>query len=144
MAEKSFFEMTMDAPWPFGFVLGIVGFVGCNWVLPAILLSLDNPYLKPIGEQWQRNGAFYVGYAILFVFWIGALASFIRQRVHARRKAKFKQGDAGFSALASDAQPTCPKCGEAMVMRTARASGDRFWGCSAFPKCRGTLAVGKS
>jgi len=37
--------------------------------------------------------------------------------------------------------PTCPKCARPMVMRTAR-SGSRarqgFWGCSAFPQCRGT------
>jgi restriction system protein len=40
--------------------------------------------------------------------------------------------------------PTCPKCGSAMVRRTARKgahAGNSFWGCSTFPKCRGTLAV---
>ena len=33
----------------------------------------------------------------------------------------------------------CPKCGGRMVVRTARKGarrGRRFWGCSAFPKCR--------
>jgi hypothetical protein len=36
----------------------------------------------------------------------------------------------------------CPKCGSAMVLRTARSgpnAGNQFWGCSAFPKCRSTL-----
>ena len=40
--------------------------------------------------------------------------------------------------------PTCPKCGSAMVHRTARKgpqAGNSFWGCSTFPKCRGTLAA---
>lgn len=35
----------------------------------------------------------------------------------------------------------CPSCGGTMVMRTARrgkAAGSSFWGCSRFPKCRGT------
>jgi predicted RNA-binding Zn-ribbon protein involved in translation (DUF1610 family) len=34
---------------------------------------------------------------------------------------------------------TCPKCGEAMVLRTAKRGdnqGKQFWGCSGFPKCR--------
>ncbi|QSX32169.1 DUF2726 domain-containing protein [Shewanella avicenniae] len=34
---------------------------------------------------------------------------------------------------------TCPKCGEPMVLRTAKSgsnAGHEFWGCSAFPKCR--------
>jgi hypothetical protein len=36
----------------------------------------------------------------------------------------------------------CPKCGAAMILRTAKKGGDagkQFWGCLAFPKCRGTL-----
>jgi len=35
--------------------------------------------------------------------------------------------------------PTCPKCGSEMVLRTARKGenvGKQFWGCSRFPKCR--------
>jgi restriction system protein len=35
----------------------------------------------------------------------------------------------------------CPLCGQEMVLRTARKgthAGERFWGCSAYPKCRGT------
>ncbi|MGK0393922.1 DUF2726 domain-containing protein [Alcanivorax borkumensis] len=38
------------------------------------------------------------------------------------------------------AAPACHKCGEAMVLRKARSgkqAGQTFWGCSAFPKCRG-------
>jgi restriction system protein len=34
--------------------------------------------------------------------------------------------------------PACPKCGASMVERKARQSGERFYGCSTFPKCRGT------
>jgi restriction system protein len=37
--------------------------------------------------------------------------------------------------------PTCPACGQPMVKRTSRQgakAGQRFWGCSTFPKCRGT------
>jgi len=36
----------------------------------------------------------------------------------------------------------CPKCSAAMVRRQSRSqagSGRGFWGCSAFPKCRGIL-----
>lgn len=35
----------------------------------------------------------------------------------------------------------CPSCGSEMQLRTARRGrnpGSRFWGCSRFPKCRGT------
>jgi restriction system protein len=37
--------------------------------------------------------------------------------------------------------PGCPACGSEMIMRTARRgrnAGNQFWGCSRFPRCRGT------
>jgi len=36
----------------------------------------------------------------------------------------------------------CPKCGNTMILRTVKKgvnAGNQFWGCSQFPKCRGTL-----
>jgi hypothetical protein len=38
-------------------------------------------------------------------------------------------------------EPVCPRCGNAMVLRTARkgrGTGSSFWGCSNFPRCRVT------
>ncbi len=35
--------------------------------------------------------------------------------------------------------PLCPKCGEEMILRTAKKGsnrGQQFWGCSNFPRCR--------
>lgn len=43
--------------------------------------------------------------------------------------------------LMTEDSPTCPICQRQMVLRTARKganAGSRFWGCSAYPKCRGT------
>ncbi|WP_309967146.1 restriction endonuclease [Variovorax guangxiensis] len=37
--------------------------------------------------------------------------------------------------------PSCPRCAQAMVRRTARkgaSAGQEFWGCSDYPRCRGT------
>jgi len=42
--------------------------------------------------------------------------------------------------------PDCPKCGKAMMLRTAKKgknTGNQFWGCSGFPKCQGTVAIEK-
>ncbi len=38
----------------------------------------------------------------------------------------------------------CPKCEARMVLRTAGKGlnvGERFWGCSAYPRCRFTLPL---
>ena len=39
-------------------------------------------------------------------------------------------------ASAPESPPACPECGRAMIRRTSR-DGKPFWGCSAYPKCRG-------
>ena len=41
--------------------------------------------------------------------------------------------------LDPDAPRLCPKCGADMIQRTVKSgekAGNKFWGCSAFPKCR--------
>ena len=41
----------------------------------------------------------------------------------------------------SDEPPACPNCGKPMVKRTARQgskAGQSFWGCTAYPDCKGT------
>ncbi len=41
--------------------------------------------------------------------------------------------------------PKCPKCGAEMVLRTAAKGphkGEKFYGCSRFPKCRGVKLLG--
>ena len=35
---------------------------------------------------------------------------------------------------------SCPKCGNPMKQRKSK-SGNTFWGCSMFPKCRGTKSI---
>jgi len=45
---------------------------------------------------------------------------------------------------AADNVPECPECGKSMKRRTAKQgirAGKDFWGCSAFPKCRGTRSI---
>jgi hypothetical protein len=45
-------------------------------------------------------------------------------------------------AILQDEHKYCPKCESAMVLRTAKKgnqAGQRFWGCSNYPRCRFTL-----
>lgn len=45
------------------------------------------------------------------------------------------------AAATPSAPHACPRCAGAMAERTNRATGQRFWGCTSFPKCRGTIAI---
>ena len=45
---------------------------------------------------------------------------------------------------ANNNAPVCPRCGSPMVLRTARRganAGKQFYGCSAYPNCRGTISI---
>jgi hypothetical protein len=49
------------------------------------------------------------------------------------------------AAILNDTRKTCPKCESEMVQRTAKKGGNvgqQFWGCSKYPKCSCTLAIG--
>ena len=40
-----------------------------------------------------------------------------------------------------DAVPSCPSCGQPMILRTSKRganAGNQFWGCSTYPACKGT------
>ena len=54
--------------------------------------------------------------------------------------AKAAPANIGESAVSKDL-PACPLCRGGMVLRTAKRgdnAGSQFWGCSAYPRCRGT------
>jgi predicted RNA-binding Zn-ribbon protein involved in translation (DUF1610 family) len=46
---------------------------------------------------------------------------------------------------AKEAAVACPKCGSDMVLRESKKGehkGQKFWGCSRFPGCRGVMKPG--
>ncbi|RFO98290.1 restriction endonuclease [Rhodoferax lacus] len=65
------------------------------------------------------------------------------QAAKAGRKAGISSATAQVAA-APLAAPGCPVCGSAMVKREAKRgtnAGNAFWGCSKYPKCRGTVQI---
>ncbi|MBT4818466.1 MAG: four helix bundle protein [Lentisphaerae bacterium] len=61
--------------------------------------------------------------------------------------ARLQQRGRGSARRADPTDPTdhipdCPLCSQPMVLRTAKTgpnAGSQFWGCSAYPECRGAL-----
>ena len=56
----------------------------------------------------------------------------LENRAEAKKRLPVKKPAAGAD------QTTCPRCDTKMVKRTNRKTGDAFWGCTDFPKCKGT------
>ena len=55
--------------------------------------------------------------------------------INNRRLISFEEW---YLEMADSNAPSCPECGSPMILRTARNTGNKFWGCSKFPNCRGT------
>jgi len=74
-------------------------------------------------------------------------AARLAERAHQRhagsvdRTDRTDRTDPSDDPTAGGATPVCPLCGKTMVLRTARQgakAGSRFWGCTGYPRCRGT------
>jgi four helix bundle suffix protein len=86
---------------------------------------------------------------------VNQAAYLLRRQLQSQGRAFLKEGgfteklhaartQARTSKPAGPGAPLCPKCGNPMVQRTARAgpkTGARFWGCSTFPNCTGIRPI---
>lgn len=79
---------------------------------------------------------------------VGTLFRFGLEKLAVAIVRFFRRKPAAASAtrdsLPLDDAPCCPECRRPMTKRTARRGenrGAKFWGCTAYPKCRGTRAA---
>lgn len=62
------------------------------------------------------------------------------ERGHATARAR-ERIEPVLDANRTDAPRSCPACGAAIVVRKNRNTGQAFWGCSSYPRCKATQAV---
>jgi predicted RNA-binding Zn-ribbon protein involved in translation (DUF1610 family) len=68
----------------------------------------------------------------------------LQQHASTARESGASQAEAWRTPEEPEVGPACPKCGGEMVLRTARSGthkGGQFWGCAAYPQCRGIVAA---
>lgn len=66
------------------------------------------------------------------------------QLATARLAERQKKKDQSDPSAPSDLIPNCPQCSKPMVLRTAktgRNAGQQFWGCTAYPECKGVVKL---
>jgi restriction system protein len=71
----------------------------------------------------------------------GAQFAEMAKAFQSHRLSKEATSSAPVLADITPERPKCPTCGNGMVLRrskTGKTIGQEFWGCSRFPKCRGT------
>jgi predicted RNA-binding Zn-ribbon protein involved in translation (DUF1610 family) len=122
-------DLSAKLPWQASIVIAIVAYGVLHYIAIQAPPVVDPGALRGTGSGIARGVwsmiAGILQYLIPVAMLVGAGISFIR-----RRKVKDADG-----TLA------CPQCGSAMVLRTAKSgsnAGKSFWGCSQYPKCKGT------
>jgi four helix bundle suffix protein len=87
---------------------------------------------------------------------VNQAAYLLRRQLESQGRTFLKEG--GFTeklhaartqvrSATNPAAPLCPKCGKPMTQRTAKAgshAGSTFWGCGAYPNCKGTRPIDSS
>jgi Topoisomerase DNA binding C4 zinc finger len=78
------------------------------------------------------------------LYWLRLKAERGLIRVIRSSRNKRQTEKSAINTNSSETVPHCPVCNALMVKRLARRglnAGSSFWGCSNYPKCRGTRAI---
>jgi hypothetical protein len=105
----------------------------------------DSRFKTPMPEN-VTLGVRFIGYIRSFgdpVFGEAGVEAILRRIAGGRLKPGSATNRAHVRSLQTRADPLaerrCPKCGSALILRTVKKGprvGDRFLGCSTYPKCR--------
>jgi hypothetical protein len=109
---------------------------------------MAEPLAPFIHQLFRVTFTFLVPLAIL-----GAVAGLLKKGVESwaiNRLRGVKRSKSGKPSVKQqdfllDSPPCCPRCRKPMVRRTANKglkADSAFWGCSAFPGCKGTRGMG--
>jgi restriction system protein len=87
-----------------------------------------------VGEYTRDAEAFAEGKAIELING-ERLVALVRDGQSATERAIATDGPTSQDVQVDTA---CPRCGEAMMRRVNRQTGQPFWGCSTYPRCKAT------
>lgn len=126
-------EISAHLPWQVGVGLAVVAYLIFHYFASKTPFTMNPAELKAMGQtvgDGVVSGAWTTISGVLQ--YIVPLAFLVGAGVSAIRKKKESVSDTDV--------PSCPKCGNSMVRRTAKSganAGNSFWGCSQYPACRG-------
>jgi restriction system protein len=136
-----FIEIASRLPWWVSLVLAAISYLALH--------AYANQPPEPVTPGRAADGivpAFLKGLAfagqfilpILFAF--AAVLSFLKRASPKPKQPTLSASKPPNSKIANSA-PSCPACSGQMVMRSAKKgsnAGTAFWGCSNYPRCKGT------
>jgi len=138
-------EIAAKLPWWIGVVLALVIYVWLHHVAsqPAASVPAEGGKVgnHVVSQAWIIV-ATYFQYIIPGVCLVGAGISAFKS--YWRNSSHSHTLDPDGRTPKTAPNPDCPQCGAHMVKRTTKRGnnvGERFWGCSNYPVCKGTRSL---
>jgi ribosomal protein L37AE/L43A len=136
-------EIVAKLPWWIGVSLALIFYFWLHHVASKPVSTAPANPMQLVGVSASvllQTIATFMQYLIPAACLIGAGISSYKKYMSGNRSNNL-ESDGWIPQIRS--VPDCPQCGALMVKRTAKKrdrSGETFWGCSSYPKCRGIRA----
>lgn len=82
--KEGSFDAIASMPWPVGFVLGIIAYIGVRSGTSLLLSASDNPFLSAFGKELDKGTIQTIAWLLLGTCWFAALCSFFIRRKRSR------------------------------------------------------------
>lgn len=143
---EDFIVVASKLPWWVSLLLAVVGyFVLHAYANQPIAISVASgksmDYLLP---SMLKGIASFGQYALPILLVSAAALSWYRSRKTESPPKPASGLRRESSPVSTQQSPNCPVCFSAMKLREAKRganAGKSFWGCSDYPRCKGTRAV---
>jgi predicted RNA-binding Zn-ribbon protein involved in translation (DUF1610 family) len=140
-------------PWWAGLLIALISYLWLHNVasqpVPTPTPGIQHMGDMVVSQMWHTLAIFLqyiipicslIGAGVSAYFKITNKASFKATKDTPPRKT-YSQKSAVDNSSKTQSTPECPQCGSVMVKRTAKKgsnAGESFWGCTGYPKCKGT------
>lgn len=144
-----FFDLTSRIPWWVCLAIAAIGYFVLHKIAASPIAPVVSGKMPDVMSEIFLKGLATAGQYIVPILFVAAgIVSFIRNKFSkvTDEQSSIQQTKARPTRAASTPTPavTCPKCGDSMVQRSAKQganAGNKFWGCTNYPRCKGIRAI---
>ena len=139
-----FVQIASKLPWWMSLVLAGVSYLGLHALAIAPPTPITPGHVADGVIPVVLKGITFAGQYILpILFGFASVVAFLN-KAEPDAKQPSLSTTKPMNTTGTGSLPACPVCSNPMVMRSAKKgsnAGNTFWGCSNYPRCKGTRAA---
>lgn len=143
---KDFIEVASKLPWWLGLVFAVISYLVLHAFAskPTTAVPTPGQMTNLIMPALLKGLASAGQYILPILLGAAALLSWVQQSKRSSGSQPVSILNAEKHQANTSAATSCPLCSSLMVRRDAKRganAGKSFWGCTQYPRCKGTKAV---